>query len=112
MDERTPGDRPDGEESLLELDALQIGWRVGHHAFQPDLPVRTVALRVGECTRTFVARVGRGLTPRQQVHVGRAFAEGYLGGALQAAWLWARVHEDAALAAEVEVCTREARWLP
>jgi hypothetical protein len=111
MDEGLRAEPPD-EEALLGLQAMEIGWRVGRHAFHPDLPLRLVGLRVAERTRTFLARAACGFTPRLRVQLGRAFAEGYLGGALQTAWVWARMHEDTTLATEVEICIREARWLP
>jgi hypothetical protein len=112
MDEHVPPHRVDLDEPLLEVEATDIGWRLGRQGYQPDVPLRALPLHARAHARTFILRSALRLTPRLRVLVGWAFAEGYVEGALQEAWCWAYEHGDAALADEVETRNRFANWWP
>jgi hypothetical protein len=100
------------DEEIRALDASEIGWRLGQHAFEAGMPVSVVTLRMCERARTFVARTAMSLTPRERVQLAEAFADGYMGAALQSAFAWAIDHGDEALAAEARAWVWHRWWAP
>jgi hypothetical protein len=76
------------------------------------VPLGAISLRTGERTRTFIRRIAQSLTPKLQVRLAWAFADGYMGGAVQSAWERALAHHDLALADEARSYALNRDWLP
>jgi hypothetical protein len=100
------------DDALLEQEATDIGWRLGGIAYEPGVPLPVLPLRAADRARTFVRRAANTLPPRQRARLGLAFLDGYVGGALQSAWVWALQRHDAAMMDEVRAFERDKGWLP